>query len=378
MDNTIGIICEVIILIFNTLIFMQLTVLKRDTLATRMLMYIGICIILAVFFVCTYFFRLPEALASFVCVTIPTATFYWILSKYKDARFFVSFCFLDTVTYVVTFFARAIEIVWGRTAGIIGYILICVAILVFYIKGKIYFKRYRELLKNVRDGWLAMATSTFLIYVLLIVAASYPKPLIQRTEYLGVYALLCVTLSSFYVVFISSLFQKRKLADLNVKLQNEQNWHKIAYEDGLTGLKNRMAYIERINELERTIDADSVIHAIMVDIDNFKKINDILGHHTGDSTLKKAAEALNEIFAGENYEVFRIGGDEFAVIAVGVSKDTVKEKINIFKDEDFISEVGCSLSLGCSTVNAAQNNAIENAFISADRAMYEEKAKTKV
>jgi hypothetical protein len=81
--------------------------------------------------------------------------------------------------------------------------------LVLYIKGKPFFKKYTELLKNVKDGWASMAFATFMIYFLLIFSATYPMPLIQRTEYLLSYAALSVTLLTVYVVFIISLIQRK-------------------------------------------------------------------------------------------------------------------------------------------------------------------------
>ncbi len=78
---------------------------------------------------------------------------------------------------------------------------------------------------------------------------------------------------------VTSLFQKKKLYDLNRQLTDSFHWHKIAYVDGLTGLRNRMAYIERINELARIRSDDNSIFAVMMDIDNFKQINDNFGHH---------------------------------------------------------------------------------------------------
>ena len=95
MDNTLGIITEIIVLIFNILIYMQVTVPKKNDLMTKLIMYIGSALILSVFFVCTYFLRFPEALASFVFVTLPSFILFFALSKFKDFRFFVTFCFLE-------------------------------------------------------------------------------------------------------------------------------------------------------------------------------------------------------------------------------------------------------------------------------------------
>ena len=273
MDNKIGVISEVIVLIVNVLIFMRMTVLKKDTLATRMIMYIGSAIILGVFFVCTYTGLLPEALGSFVCVTIPSFTLFFILSKYKDFRFFVTFCFIDTVTMVLTFFSRMIGLMGGAIATVISGIAVCLVMLLIYFTGAPYFKRYRELMENVEGGWGTTAIATLLIYGLLIFTASYPKPLVERQEYLLPYAFLSVTILSFYVVFIRTLLQRKALSDLNAQLMQEMQWHEIAYSDGLTGLGNRMAYMEQVSKVERTAEESACIYVVVIDINNFKRIN---------------------------------------------------------------------------------------------------------
>lgn len=372
MNNTLAIISEVIILIFNILIFMQLIVLKRDTIATRVGMRIGSAIILLAFFVGTYFLKLPEVFASFLFVTIPTVTLFWILSKYKDARFFVIFCLVDTFTLILTFFARAVEVWFGTTAGIVAYVLVVMVMGVVYIKGTPLFKGFRELLINVNDGWLSMAFATALIYVLLIFSASYPKPLAERTEYLVVYSVLSLTILAFYAVFIQTLLHKKNLNDLNMQLTKEKQWHKIAYEDALTGLKNRMAYMEYSNDIERIAEKTDHVYTLMLDIDKFKQINDTHGHYVGDNTLKGAAALLRKVFDTSDYQLFRIGGDEFAVIALNVSKEALEGRIAVLREKDNEDE-SLSFSLGYASADFSENNAMEKALIRADRMMYKEK-----
>ncbi len=381
MENKIGLIgniTEIIVLIFNVLIYMQLTILKKDNFITRLLMYSGSIIIIGAFFILTYTGVLAEALASFLCVTLPSFLLFFILSKYKDFRFFVTFCFLDAITFIITFFTRAINIVCGNVAGITSSVIVCFLMLMIYIKGKPYFRSYRKLMENVNEGWGSMALSSFMSYILLVFAAAYPKPLIERTEYLPVYLFLSITILSFYALFLLTLIQKKKLSDLNSRLVKEKQWHKIAYSDALTGMKNRMSYIEQINELERTLEKTDVVYAIMIDIDNFKKVNDTLGHHVGDLTLQNVAKLIDTIFSEENYSAFRIGGDEFAIIAKDVSEDILKEKINSIKTAGMNSDMGCPLSVGYSAADYEQDNIMENAFIRADNAMYKDKSSSKI
>ncbi len=377
MDNTLGIISEIFVLVFNILIYMQVTVPKNNGIITKLIMYVGSTLILSVFFVCTYFLRFPEALASFVFVTLPSFILFFALSKYKDFRFFVTFCFLDTTTLIITFFARFVDIEFGHVAGSVASIIVIVLMLVIYIKGRPFFKKYRELLKNVKDGWASMALATFMIYFLLIFSATYPMPLIQRTEYLLSYAALSVTLLTVYVVFIISLIQRKQLCDLNEQLIDEKKWHKIAYEDALTGLKNRMAYMENINNLERNLPKDSRVCVIMIDIDNFKNVNDTMGHKAGDELLKNVATALRKIFFDVGCVVYRVGGDEFVVIALEVAPEYLKSIIDNINKTKEITELGCSVSIGCSDVDFCENNAFERAFARADEKMYIQKTEKK-
>lgn len=372
MDNTLGLICEVFVLVFNILIYMKLTVLKNNTRLTKAIMYGGSALILAFFFVCTYFLKMPEVMASFLCVTLPSFILFFILSKYKDFRFLVTFCFLDTVTLIITFFARMADLLGGHILGGIVSAIVVIAMLMIYIKGQPLFRRYRDLLKNANDGWASMAIATLAIYFLLIFSASFPKPLIERTEYLIPYAVLSITILTVYVVFVLSLMQKKHLSDLNVQLTNEKKWHKIAYEDALTGLKNRMAYIEMINELEREKDEKDSIFAIMMDVDNFKHINDTLGHHFGDKMLQQTAQYLLFLFPKENFTVFRIGGDEFAVIAINMTDEEMADKLEYIANHS-TAEVGCSISIGMCKIDPANNTALEVAFETADKRMYEQK-----
>ena len=109
------------------------------------------------------------------------------------------------------------------------------------------------------------------------------------------------------------LIQKKQLCDLNERLINEKKWHKIAYKDALTGLKNRTAYVENINNLERNLPKDSHVSIIMIDIDDFKNINDTYGHDDGDEVLKFLGKLLKK-HSNKAITSYRYGGEEFTII----------------------------------------------------------------
>lgn len=170
---------------------------------------------------------------------------------------------------------------------------------------------------------------------------------------------------------------KKQLSDLNERLINEKKWHKIAYKDALTDTKNRTAYVEHINNLERKLPKDSHVSVIMIDIDDFKNVNDTTGHQAGDELLKNVASALQKIFFDVGFVVYRVGGDEFVVIALEVDPEYLKSIIDNINQTKEITELGCSVSIGHSDVNLLENNAFERAFARADEKMYNQKISKK-
>ncbi len=180
-----------------------------------------------------------------------------------------------------------------------------------------------------------------------------------------------------FIFFTLNVFRTKKLAEKEAQLDEERKWHTIAYEDILTGLKNRMAYMEYANHIERSADKNDSTYLIMIDIDDFKAINDTYGHHIGDRTLQKAAEIFFDVFRERDYSIYRIGGDEFAIIAIGITEKILFDKIAKLRDNHICGQINFKCSVGWAKVNFANKNAMEEALIIADRAMYEDKQKNK-
>src|SRR5690606_22054692 len=92
--------------------------------------------------------------------------------------------------------------------------------------------------------------------------------------------------------------------------------HSLAYFDELTGLFNRRYLRERIERLSKSDPGKFAL--LLVDLDNFKKVNDIHGHVVGDDVLIAAAASIRET-CPPDASCVRLGGDEFAVLVSGVS-----------------------------------------------------------
>jgi len=108
-----------------------------------------------------------------------------------------------------------------------------------------------------------------------------------------------------------SLFIAREITD---RKQAEQKLAYLAYHDSLTGLPNRVTFNERLAlDLARAKRRSEVVGIVLIDLDQFKGVNDTLGHESGDRLLVSVAQRLQESVR-ETDTVARLSGDEFCII----------------------------------------------------------------
>ena len=154
-----------------------------------------------------------------------------------------------------------------------------------------------------------------------------------------------------------------------------------ARTDPLTGLKNRRAFFEMANAIhEAARRYGNPYAAIMIDIDNFKLINDSQGHLVGDRVIKQIAEEIGHEIRAVDI-AGRLGGDEFAIVLPETSVQnatTLAERllatftgISVSQDD---SELSVSASIGLANFSPADNK-LESTLLRADQALYEAKAK---
>ncbi len=111
------------------------------------------------------------------------------------------------------------------------------------------------------------------------------------------------------------------IRDISSRRKFEDELKYMAYHDALTGLPNRKALFEQLEAIEdrRSTDTTHRYALMYLDLNGFKNINDLLGHSAGDHVLRMVAIRLREALRTAD-SVYRIGGDEFVVVAQSVGR----------------------------------------------------------
>lgn len=186
----------------------------------------------------------------------------------------------------------------------------------------------------------------------------------------AVFLLSAALLASWFLFALRSRHQKARIQALEQSLKRE---YKIAHTDPLTGLSNRVAYEERLDPLT-TRSGSSNLCCVILDADHFKAINDEGGHCAGDLALQSIAVALRQAFNENVHELFRIGGDEFALILHGLSPTQVATQLSLVNTllhhRSIKLGILLSVSAGRAFLGEPGAHTAKEAFDLADQRMY--------
>lgn len=157
----------------------------------------------------------------------------------------------------------------------------------------------------------------------------------------------------------------------------------LAYKDALTGCKNSAAYIEIQSRLNEQIQSGTANFAVLIfDVNDLKTVNDTRGHLFGDVIIVAAAKAICSVF--KHSPVFRIGGDEFAVVLEGADllndvqlQENLTTTIDGWNQENRSQNLHLSIAWGLANYDILRDSTMQDVCKRADNIMYQNKASIK-
>ncbi len=211
--------------------------------------------------------------------------------------------------------------------------------------------------------WLSvflMAASYSALYV-----AAYTYDGAQRIHPVNYFAFLFVSIVGMIVRFHAQRVSSEKKVELE---KTNEELHYTGLHDALTALRNRQALDEDAAQL-----SGAELSACMLDITDFKKINDVYGHYVGDQILKETGRVLTRIF--RDCRCYRYGGDEFLILGEG-DLPYQEETCTFPCALSARRTLNVTLCLGYAKGTPVDNDTLFELIKTADREMYRIKAQT--
>lgn len=238
------------------------------------------------------------------------------------------------------------------------------------------------LLTIIAKGKLANAIYAWLVIAMLATACEGVVAIYSGSRFsLGWYAARALSLVSSSAVFIALLLETMHL--YHKVIRQNTTLHEMASTDGLSGLANRRAFDNRLEEDTQRTQRDQLpLSLILIDIDKFKSFNDSYGHLNGDHCIRHVAEQMANTINRSTDFIARFGGEEFAVILPSHTTNqalTVSERLRAAiadspMELDDGSIVHVTASFGVATIEPHTVYDEQTLISRADSALYNAKA----
>lgn len=177
--------------------------------------------------------------------------------------------------------------------------------------------------------------------------------------------------------YIENLIKTRK--QLSSSKQEAAEMSELAHKDSLTGIRNKLAYDQEEEKLRKELkDGNKEFGIAVVDLNDLKSINDTYGHDYGNISIVNISKIICEVFV--HSPVFRIGGDEFAVILKNNDYDKIESLIDEFNEklaaqdkEDLQPWENVKGAIGYALYDPEKDQSVDDVFRRADQDMYQKK-----
>lgn len=245
---------------------------------------------------------------------------------------------------------------------------------------------YQRLHNLQRREWWVWAYSLAVIFCLTFAVASLSIPAIISDK-LGIWKsgvfesvsglVLLIFIFGCYLTYEKVLINRLRF-DLAERNSHTNLWRALALVDPLTGLYNRRFAERHLKaEMSRARRKRFPLTLVLLDLDNFKQINDRYGHSTGDLILLSFARRLSKAIR-ETDVAARLGGDEFIVVLTEFESSrmpTILERLESIEVEADGQTITVEFSVGWAEMEAGQK--VEELLNAADRALYVNKQSKK-
>lgn len=298
-------------------------------------------------------------------ILVPLVLFMDRMYNEKNKNTTYSICILSLLTFVCVYLLNLFGIKDLHELVIFTHInYILGALYLFYLTFKnLLYSNNKKIFHAI--GVLCIGAGTIIDMVVLYFGAALETSLFTR---FGVLAFLF-----FEIIGIIN----ENLKNYKREVKNEM-LSKLAYHDGLTGVFNNYSFMEDMEYLE---NEKSNIIVVMFDVNNLKKVNDKYGHTYGNDLIIEAANSIKDTFSDIG-KIYRIGGDEFAVLIRGknyenIVQENLKKIDKILASKDYIYPFPISVASGYALFDSNIHKTLKEVFELADSRMYERKKEMK-
>jgi diguanylate cyclase (GGDEF)-like protein len=269
----------------------------------------------------------------------------------------------------------------------IAYILLSLVIanLIVVILSQFFNWYYYIDANNIYHRGKLFFVAALIVIVLVVIALIMVLINKKRIEKRYYFSLVFFAIPPLICVFLQSMFYGLSIIVNSIVISLLMVFFKIQnnsiYTDYLTGIYNRKKLDEYLEDKIKSKNESKKFSAIMIDLNNFKYINDTYGHDTGDSVLKVTAKLLKNCLNTNDF-ISRYGGDEFCIILEISSRIKLEEMVNKINNcfENYNELSGqpykISLSMGYAIYDNYSTMKIKDFERKIDKLMYENKVKS--
>lgn len=317
---------------------------------------------------------------SMAMIPIPAIAYSSTFLEFKFKSLAFSFMVISFVSFIILTVFNVLDIADYHTSILVLQVLIISAMLILGVGIVSY------ILKYVREHKKTNVYVAAMIVGLVCIIITGFIDIIRYWNHSGGNAATYLRIGFFGFLVCFSVASCERIVHAFHTSMHAKMISKLAYEDGLTGLKNRTSYQEKVAIIEADATPTGIV---MMDLNNLKYVNDTFGHDDGDSLIITAASIIKKAFDSQYITCYRIGGDEFVALIQDADNNAVLIDKQCCDCIDKLRELYCEfnashdkafdiiIAAGYNIYNSSNIMSFKDAADIADSLMYDNKRQLK-